>query len=51
MAIIEPIEQSRNNKGKGKRLVKKYYGMRNTLFDWYGYRKDMQRQLRKNSWL
>lgn len=32
MAIIEPIEQSRN-KGKGKRLVKKYYGMRNTLFD------------------
>lgn len=33
MAIIEPIEQSRNNKGKGKRLVKKYYGMRNTLFD------------------
>ena len=32
MAIIEPIEQSRNNKGKGKRLVKKYYGMR-TLFD------------------
>lgn len=33
MAIIEPIEQSRNNKGKGKHLVKKYYGMRNTLFD------------------
>ena len=33
MAIIEPIEQSRNNKGKGQRLVKKYYGMRNTLFD------------------
>lgn len=33
MAIIEPIEQSRNNKGKGKRLVKKYYGMRNALFD------------------
>lgn len=33
MAIIEPIEQSRNNKNKGKRLVKKYYGMRNTLFD------------------
>ena len=33
IAIIEPIEQSRNNKGKGKRLVKKYYGMRNTLFD------------------
>ena len=33
MAIIEPIEQSCNNKGKGKRLVKKYYGMRNTLFD------------------
>lgn len=33
MAIIELIEQSRNNKGKGKRLVKKYYGMRNTLFD------------------
>ena len=33
MAIIEPIEQSRNNKAKGKRLVKKYYGMRNTLFD------------------
>lgn len=33
MAIIEPIEQSRNNKGKGKRLVKEYYGMRNTLFD------------------
>lgn len=33
MAIIEPIEQSRNNKGKCKRLVKKYYGMRNTLFD------------------
>lgn len=33
MAIIEPIEQSRNNKGKGGRLVKKYYGMRNTLFD------------------
>lgn len=33
MAIIEPIEQSRNNKGKGKRLVKKYYGMRNKLFD------------------
>lgn len=33
MAIIEPIEQSRNNKGKGKRLVKKYYEMRNTLFD------------------
>lgn len=33
MAIIEPIEQSRNNKGKGKRLVKKYYGMRNILFD------------------
>ena len=33
MAIIEPIEQSRNNKGKGKRLVKKYYGMKNTLFD------------------
>lgn len=33
MVIIEPIEQSRNNKGKGKRLVKKYYGMRNTLFD------------------
>ena len=34
MAIIEPIEQScNNNKGKGKRLVKKYYGMRNTLFD------------------
>jgi len=33
MAIIEPIEQSRNNKGKGKRLVKKYHGMRNTLFD------------------
>lgn len=33
MAIIEPIEQSRNNKGKGKRLVKKYCGMRNTLFD------------------
>lgn len=33
MAIIEPIEQSRNNKGKGKRLVKKHYGMRNTLFD------------------
>lgn len=33
MAIIEPIEQSRNNKGKGKRLVKKYYGMRSTLFD------------------
>lgn len=33
MAIIGPIEQSRNNKGKGKRLVKKYYGMRNTLFD------------------
>ena len=33
MTIIEPIEQSRNNKGKGKRLVKKYYGMRNTLFD------------------
>lgn len=33
MAIIEPIEQLRNNKGKGKRLVKKYYGMRNTLFD------------------
>lgn len=33
MAIIEPIEQSRNNKGKGKCLVKKYYGMRNTLFD------------------
>lgn len=33
MAIIEPIEQSRNNKGKGKRLVKKYYGMQNTLFD------------------
>lgn len=33
MAIIEPIEQSRNNKGKSKRLVKKYYGMRNTLFD------------------
>lgn len=33
MAIIEPIEQSRNNKGKDKRLVKKYYGMRNTLFD------------------
>lgn len=33
MAIIEPIEQSRNNKGKGERLVKKYYGMRNTLFD------------------
>lgn len=33
MAIIEPIEQSRNNKGKGKRLVKKYYRMRNTLFD------------------
>lgn len=33
MAIIEPIEQSRNNKGKGKRLIKKYYGMRNTLFD------------------
>lgn len=33
MAIIEPIEQSRNNRGKGKRLVKKYYGMRNTLFD------------------
>lgn len=33
MAIIEPIEQSHNNKGKGKRLVKKYYGMRNTLFD------------------
>lgn len=33
MAIIEPIEQNRNNKGKGKRLVKKYYGMRNTLFD------------------
>lgn len=33
MAIIEPIEQSRNNKCKGKRLVKKYYGMRNTLFD------------------
>lgn len=33
MAIIESIEQSRNNKGKGKRLVKKYYGMRNTLFD------------------
>ena len=33
MAIIEPIEQSRNNKGKGKRLVKKYYGMRNSLFD------------------
>ena len=33
MAIIEPIEQSRNNKSKGKRLVKKYYGMRNTLFD------------------
>lgn len=33
MAIIEPIEQSRNNKGKGKRSVKKYYGMRNTLFD------------------
>lgn len=33
MAIIEPIEQSRNNKVKGKRLVKKYYGMRNTLFD------------------
>lgn len=33
MAIIEPIEQSRNNKGKGKRLVKKYYGIRNTLFD------------------
>ena len=33
IAIIEPTEQSRNNKGKGKRLVKKYYGMRNTLFD------------------
>lgn len=33
MAIIEPIEQSRNNKCKGKRLVKKYYGMRNILFD------------------
>lgn len=33
MAIIEPIEQSRNNKSKDKRLVKKYYGMRNTLFD------------------
>lgn len=33
MAIIEPIEQSRNNKSKGKHLVKKYYGMRNTLFD------------------
>lgn len=33
MAIIEPIEQNRNNKDKGKRLVKKYYGMRNTLFD------------------
>lgn len=33
MAIIEPIEQSRNNKSKGKRLVKKYYGMKNTLFD------------------
>lgn len=33
MAIIEPIEQSCNNKGEGKRLVKKYYGMRNTLFD------------------
>lgn len=33
MAIIEPIEQSRNNKGKGKRLVKKYYGMRNISFD------------------
>ena len=33
MAIIEPIEQSRNNNNKGKRLVKKYYGMRNTLFD------------------
>lgn len=33
MSIIEPIDQSRNNKGKGKRLVKKYYGMRNTLFD------------------
>lgn len=33
MAIIEPIEQSRNNKDKGKHLVKKYYGMRNTLFD------------------
>ena len=33
MTIIEPIEQSRNNKDKGKRLVKKYYGMRNTLFD------------------
>lgn len=33
MAIIEPIEQSRNNKSKGKCLVKKYYGMRNTLFD------------------
>lgn len=33
MAIIEPIEQSRSNKGKGTRLVKKYYGMRNTLFD------------------
>ena len=33
MAIIEPIEQNCNNKGKGKRLVKKYYGMRNTLFD------------------
>lgn len=33
MSIIEPIEQNRMNKGKGKRLVKKYYGMRNTLFD------------------
>lgn len=33
MAIIEPIEQRCNNKDKGKRLVKKYYGMRNTLFD------------------
>lgn len=33
MAIIEPIEQNRSSKAKGKRLVKKYYGMRNTLFD------------------
>lgn len=33
MSIIEPIEQSRSSKGKSKRLVKKYYGMRNSLFD------------------
>lgn len=33
MAIIEPILQSRSSKGKSKRLVKKYYGMRNSLFD------------------